>query len=160
MRMCILKCSPFMWAPFFCLFSPRSCTPSPDYGQISIHHTRLAQCHPGVHSLRGHRGPKGDLGEHGPSQGAENNAGSILTLLDPDSEPAPESTQCQLDLCGQQSGGSENCHLRPGGSLCLWWVHLPEGKGTVRAQGWGSWAFLPTMLLTPPFNGSPDKGVW
>lgn len=67
----------------------------------------------------GDTGPEGDLGEHGPSQGAENNAGSILTLLDPDSEPAPESTKCQLDLCGQQSGGSKNCHLRPGRSLSL-----------------------------------------
>ena len=142
--MCKLKCSPIMWAPFFCLFSPRSCTPSPDPGQIHIHHTRLVQCHPGVHSLTGHRGPEGDLGEHGPSQGAENNAGSTLRSLDPDSELAAEPTQCQLDLCSQQPGGPENCHLRPGGSLCLWWVCPPEvgALSELRGEAYG--------LFSPP----------
>ena len=80
------------------------------------------QCHSGVQSPRGYRGPEGELGDQGPSQGAgaESDIRTSLQLLEPDSEPAPEPARCQLDLCGQQPGGPENYHLRPGESLCLW----------------------------------------
>ena len=151
MRICILEYFPIMWTPFFCPFSPRSCAPSTDPGQVRIHHTRLVQCHPGGHSLRWHRGSEGDLGEQGPAQGAgaESNMGTTLQLLDSVCEPAPKPAQCQLDLCGQQPGGPENCHLRPWRSMCPWWVYLPERTGTLRAQvtlsPWCSGLFSPLL---------------
>ncbi|XP_036679427.1 uncharacterized protein LOC118880120 isoform X1 [Balaenoptera musculus] len=111
----------------------RAGAPSPDPVQVTIHHTKLVQRHPGVQSLRGHRGPERDLAEQGPPQGAgaESDTGTSLQLLDLACEPAPEPAQCQSHLCGQQPGGPENCHLRPWGSLCPWGT---DSQGQVSAD--------------------------
>lgn len=94
------------------IFSQILCPFHRSCSKFCIHHTRLVQCHSGVHSLRDTEDLKVTWRERACSGSwAESNMGTTLQLLDSVCEPAPKPAQCQLDLCGQQPGGQKTATL-------------------------------------------------
>ena len=123
-------------------------------GQVSIHHTRLMQSHPGVHSLRGHRGSEGDLGEQGPSQGAgaESGTGTTPQILDSVCEPDPKPAVSAWPVWSENQVDQKTAILDLG-EVC---AHLPS-RGDGHTESSGSTesltfrAFLPIVLLAMSF---------
>lgn len=80
----------------FCFFSPRSCTPSPDPGQVCIHHTRLVQCPPWVQPQDTEDMKVTCRGAHGAARGQRITLDPPSKPLDPDSEPALSQPSASL----------------------------------------------------------------
>lgn len=150
-----MLCFPHKWSfNSFVASYPRARALSPDPDEVTIHHTRLVQCHPGVQSLQGHRRPECDLREQGPPQGVGIEKDTLgLASNSCTDRGLPCLPPCQPHLCGQQPGGQENCFLRTWEILCQWWVQLARGEEHLELRYHlrsGAPSFTPIMLLALP----------